>query len=123
MEATGAAPGASPVAASVAGWGSGSGVAASRVEGPSSVAEHLRNPRPAYPIQSRRLGEQGQVVLRVLVGEDGAPQKAQVHRSSGHDRLDRVALATVLAWRYVPGKRGGVPEAMWMDVPIQFVLE
>jgi protein TonB len=32
-------------------------------------------------------------------------------------------LATVLAWRYVPGKRGGVPEAMWMDVPIQFVLE
>ncbi len=107
----------------MAGLGSSPGVAASRVEVPSSVAQHLRNPKPAYPSQSRRLGEQGEVVLRVLVGEDGAPQKAQVQRSSGHDRLDRAALATVLAWRYVPGKRGGVPEAMWMDVPIQFVLE
>lgn len=123
LAATGAVPGAKPSGGSGAGWGTTPGVLASRVEGPSSVAEHLRNPRPAYPIQSRRLGEQGQVVLRVLVGEDGTPQRAQVHQTSGHDRLDRAALATVLAWRYVPGKRGGVPEAMWMDVPIQFVLE
>lgn len=107
----------------MAGLGSAPGVVAARVEGPSSVAEHLRNPKPDYPTQSRRLGEQGQVVLRVLVGHDGAAQEAQVHRSSGHDRLDRAALATVMAWRYVPGKRGGVPESMWMDVPIQFVLE
>lgn len=107
----------------MAGLGLAPGVAASRVQGPSSVAEHLRNPRPAYPTQSRRLGEQGQVVLRVLVGADGAAQKAQVHQSSGHDRLDRAALSTVLTWRYVPGKRGDVPEAMWLDVPIQFVLE
>ena len=33
------------------------------------------------------------------------------------------ALATVLQWRYVPGKRGGVAEAMWFNVPINFVLE
>jgi protein TonB len=103
--------------------GSTTAAAPSRVEAPSSEAVHLRNPRPAYPIQSRRLGEQGQVVLRVLVGEDGAAQKAQVQQTSGYDRLDRAALATVLTWRYVPGKRGGVPEAMWFDVPIQFVLE
>ena len=123
LAATGAVPGAKPGGGSAAALGTTPGVLASRVEGPSSVAEHLRNPRPPYPTQSRRLGEQGQVVLRVLVGEDGAPQKAHVHQTSGHDRLDRAALATVLAWRYVPGKRGGVPEAMWMDVPIQFVLE
>ena len=122
IAATGAAPGVNPGAASAT-LGSTTAAAPSRVEGPSSEAVHLRNPRPAYPIQSRRLGEQGQVVLRVLVGEDGAAQRAQVQQTSGHDRLDRAALATVLTWRYVPGKRGGVPEAMWFDVPIQFVLE
>ena len=26
-------------------------------------------------------------------------------------------------WRYVPGTRGGTPEAMWFNVPINFVLE
>jgi periplasmic protein TonB len=29
----------------------------------------------------------------------------------------------VLRWRYVPGKRNGVPEGMWFNVPISFVLE
>ncbi len=122
IAATGAAPGVNPGAASAT-LGATTAAAPSRVEAPSSEAVYLRNPRPAYPTQSRRLGEQGQVVLRVLVGEDGTAQRAQVQQTSGHDRLDRAALATVLTWRYVPGKRGGVPEAMWFDVPIQFVLE
>jgi periplasmic protein TonB len=39
------------------------------------------------------------------------------------DRLDQVALATVMRWRFVPGKRGVVPEAMWCQVPLNFVLE
>jgi protein TonB len=46
-----------------------------------------------------------------------------VAESSGYDRLDQAAVSTVLKWRYVPGKRGGVPEAMWFNVPINFVLE
>jgi periplasmic protein TonB len=43
--------------------------------------------------------------------------------SSGFQRLDDTAVQTVLRWRYVPGKRAGVPEAMWFNVPITFVLE
>ncbi|MEY4652613.1 MAG: hypothetical protein RI884_1194 [Pseudomonadota bacterium] len=118
--------GATPAPSATAGSptaAAGPGVAPVRVEWPSSDADYLRNPRPAYPVQSRRLGEQGQVIVHVLIGADGLPQKAQVHQTSGHDRLDQAALATVLGWRYVPGKRGGVPEAMWFNVPINFVLE
>jgi protein TonB len=37
--------------------------------------------------------------------------------------LDLAALQTVKRWRYVPGKRAGVAEAMWFSVPIRFVLE
>jgi protein TonB len=94
-----------------------------KVELPSSDADYLHNPKPAYPPLSKRAGEQGQVVVRVLIGVDGTAQKAEVHQSSGFDRLDRAALETAQRWRYVPGKRGGVPEAMWFNVPIKFVLE
>lgn len=94
-----------------------------RLELPSSDAAYLQNPRPAYPPASRRLGEQGRVLLRVLIGTDGTAHQAELHQSSGHDRLDQAALETVRKWRYVPGKRAGVPEAMWFQVPINFVLE
>lgn len=94
-----------------------------RIVLPSSDADYLANPRPAYPPLSKRLGEQGKVVVRVLIGTDGAAQKAEIRTSSGFDRLDQAALATVQRWRYVPGKRDGVPEAMWFNVPINFVLE
>jgi len=94
-----------------------------RVELPSSDADYLQNPRPPYPPASKRLNEQGTVIARVLIGADGVPQKAELRKSSGYDRLDQVALATVMKWRYVPGKRAGIAETMWFDVPISFLLE
>ena len=97
--------------------------APARIELPSSDAAYLNNPKPSYPALSRRLGEQGKVVVRVLIGADGRAQQAEIRSSSGYDRLDQAALATVRSWRYVPGTRGGVPEAMWFNVPISFVLE
>ena len=94
-----------------------------RVELPSSDADYLQNPKPAYPPISKRLGEQGKVLVRVLIGVDGNAQKAEIKQSSGFDRLDQSAMATVLRWRYTPGKRAGLAEAMWFNVPINFVLE
>ena len=93
------------------------------VQLPSSDASYLQNPSPPYPPISRRMGEQGKTTIKVLIGVDGQPQRAEIARSSGFDRLDQAALATVMRWRYVPGKRGGVPEAMWFNVPINWVLE
>lgn len=91
---------------------------------PSSSAAYLNNPLPTYPAMSRRLGETGRVIVRVLIGPDGRAQDARIQRSSGFDRLDEVALDTARnRWRYVPGTRNGQPEAMWFNVPINFVLE
>ncbi|WP_426144717.1 energy transducer TonB [Polaromonas sp. DSR2-3-2] len=113
-----------PVAEAPAGPAAPSGPpAAPSVQLPSSNADYLKNPKPAYPALSKRLGEQGKVVVRVLIGADGTPQKAELRQSSGFERLDQAALTTVLKWRYVPGKRGGVAEDMWFNVPINFVLE
>ncbi|MEO8857862.1 MAG: energy transducer TonB, partial [Burkholderiaceae bacterium] len=89
----------------------------------SSDAGYLQNPKPLYPPMSKRLQEQGTVLLDVLVGADGSAKKVQLKRSSGFDRLDKAALSTVQQWRFVPGTRAGVPEAMAYDVPITFRLE
>lgn len=97
--------------------------AAAAVELPSTNADYLQNPKPVYPPASKRLGEQGKVIVRVLIAADGTAQDAEVRQSSGYERLDRAAVETVRKWRYVPGKRAGVPEAMWFNVPINFVLE
>lgn len=94
-----------------------------RIELPSSSADYLNNPPPRYPPLSKRLGEQGKVVIRAFIDANGTATQAEVRTSSGYDRLDQAALQTVLKWRYMPGKRAGVAEGMWFNVPINFVLE
>jgi periplasmic protein TonB len=93
-----------------------------KVELPRSDADHLNNPVPPYPPVSKRLGEEGTVVVRILVGADGLPQKAELRTSSGSERLDAAAVAAVMKWRFKPGTRGGVAESMWVLQPIPFVL-
>lgn len=93
-----------------------------KVELPSSNADYLQNPKPVYPLISKRLNQQGQVVHSVLIGIDGLPVSAQLVKSSGFDRLDQAAYKAVMGWRYVPGKRNGVPTAMSFEVPIYWEL-
>ena len=94
-----------------------------RIELPSSSADYLNNAPPPYPPLSKRLGEQGKVIVRALIEINGSAIKAEIRTSSGYERLDQTALQTVMKWRYIPGKRAGVPEAMWFNIPINFVLE
>jgi protein TonB len=92
------------------------------VQLPSSNADYLQNPKPVYPAISKRLGEQGKTVVRVLIGVDGLAKQASIRQSSGYERLDEAARQAVMGWRYVPGKRNGVVEPMEFDVPINWVL-
>ncbi|MDO8720105.1 MAG: energy transducer TonB [Polaromonas sp.] len=93
------------------------------VQMPSSDADYLRNPKPPYPALSRRLGEQGLVVHSVLIGVDGTAVSARLVKSSGFERLDQAAYQAIMRWRYTPGKRNGVAEAMTFNVPFNWVLE
>ncbi|MEY4506990.1 MAG: hypothetical protein RL297_1568 [Pseudomonadota bacterium] len=90
---------------------------------PSSRLHQDYNPRPPYPALSKRLGEQGQVVIKVWVNINGEVTEGSVKTSSGFGRLDAIALSTVLRWRFAPGSVNGVPQAMWVNVPVRFVLE
>lgn len=85
-------------------------------------ADYLKNPNPAYPPVSRRLREQGMVVLKVRVTTEGESEAVLVYRSSGSSRLDDAALAAVRRWRFVPAKRGTEAVESWVLVPIEFEL-
>jgi len=80
----------------------------------------LHNPAPAYPATSRRLKEQGAVLIFVQVNERGDPVSVQLKQSSGYERLDQAALEAVRLWRFVPAKRGQTPIAASVIVPIHF---
>jgi protein TonB len=90
---------------------------------PRFDAAYLDNPAPAYPAASKRLREQGKVVLRVLVAPGGTAERIEVRTTSGSARLDDTALATVKRWRFVPAKQGTEAVSAWVLVPISFALE
>ncbi|QDQ27978.1 energy transducer TonB [Chitinimonas arctica] len=89
---------------------------------PRSDASHLNNPAPTYPPLSRRLGEEGRVVLSVYILPDGKVGEAVLKKSSGFERLDQAALDVVKRWRYVPAKQGDTPIAFWYAQPFDFTL-
>lgn len=92
------------------------------IEPPSFGAAYLNNPAPAYPMSARRMGEQGKVLLKVLVSEDGKAASVQVDRSSGHSKLDEAAVEAVKKWSFVPAKRSNKPMSAYVLVPINFSL-
>jgi len=86
-------------------------------------ADYLKNPAPAYPPLSRRMGEEGKVILRVLVNPQGAADSVEIKTSSGSSRLDEAAQKTVRNWKFIPAKRGETAVQSWVLVPIIFKLE
>jgi protein TonB len=91
--------------------------------GPTVDASFRGNRIPDYPQMSRRLGEQGAVVLRVMILTDGRAGEIQLLKSSGYARLDRAAIEAVREWRFVPALRGGRPVAAWYEWRWEFRLE
>jgi periplasmic protein TonB len=77
---------------------------------------------PVYPPRCLRLGIEGRVKIRVLVGENGRPQEVTVGESSGESALDQAALEAVREWRFEPAKRNGVAVRAWAIVPVEFKL-
>lgn len=90
---------------------------------PHLNADYLNNPPPAYPESSRQRGEQGRVLLRVLVNAAGTVEQITLRKSSGYQQLDEAAQDSVKQWRFVPGQRGTQVVAAWVVVPISFSLE
>jgi protein TonB len=90
---------------------------------PPRPADYLNNPKPPYPALSRRHLEEGVVWLRALINPDGSVAQLELHKSSGHKRLDDSAFDTVKnSWKFEPARQGGKPVAEWVKFPVDFTL-
>lgn len=90
---------------------------------PAFNADYLQNPPPRYPPLARRMGQQGKVLLRVLVSAGGTAARVEVRQTSGSAMLDAAALDAVKGWRFVPARQGSEPVAAWVIVPVIFTLQ
>jgi protein TonB len=95
---------------------------APKVVSASQVA-YLTPPSPIYPAKSRRAGEKGTVTVRVLIDTSGRPAQVGLQSSSGHPALDESAVSAVRAARFRPYSEAGITQAVWVLVPINFVLQ
>jgi protein TonB len=84
--------------------------------------EYLREPVPRYPAQSRKLREQGLVVLRVLIDERGTACDVAIENSSGHQRLDQAARDAIARAEFRPYIEDGVARRAMVLIPIEFSL-
>ena len=89
----------------------------------SSQLGFLVPPNPVYPTPSRKAGQQGTVMVRVLVDIAGRPSQVSLQASSGHTALDESALSAVRAAQFRPYAEAGTAQAVWVIVPIRFVLQ
>ena len=72
---------------------------------------------------SRRLGEQGVVILRVYITPEGRATDVELVKSSGSDRLDRSAMASIREWRFLPARQSGRPVGAWYEWRWEFSLD
>jgi periplasmic protein TonB len=78
---------------------------------------------PIYPAGSRRDGEQGTGMFRVLVDERGRPMEVQVLKSSGFPRLDEAAMTAIRKWSFSPAVQNSQPMKSWTRVQVTFNLQ
>jgi protein TonB len=89
----------------------------------TSGVDYVRAPRPDYPAQSKRRGEEGRVVLRVLINEKGEAERIEIQKSSGYERLDEAAREAVQRAQFRPHREDGRPVTVYAIVPITFRLD
>ena len=81
------------------------------------------NTPPTYPGLARKRGQEGTVILQVLVNREGRVDDLKIDTSSNLTLLDRAAVTAVRKWSFEPGRRGEEKVPMWVRVPVTFKLK
>ena len=77
---------------------------------------------PRYPESARRQGLTGTTTLLFEVLENGRVGAVQIERTAGHPDLDQAAAEAIKKWRFEPARRGNQAVAVWLRMPVKFVL-
>jgi protein TonB len=76
------------------------------------------NVPPVYPEAARQRGQEGQVVLKIVIDEDGRVARVEVLR--GDEPFASVAASAVKRWKYQPATLDGNPIAIFRIVKVPF---
>jgi periplasmic protein TonB len=98
------------------GEGGGTGDGVYSVGGGVSAPKEIFAPSPDYSEAARKAKFQGEVVLSLVVDAQGNPSDIHVVKPLGMG-LDEKAVEKVRTWKFIPGKRNGVP------VPVRVLLD
>ena len=83
----------------------------------------VRPPPRVYPTMSRRLGETGRVVVRVVIDTQGVPTEVSLAEPSRYARLNEEALRSARQARFDPYRVNGRPMSVTILWPFVFNLE
>lgn len=87
-----------------------------------SAVEYVHAPQADYPSIAKRMGEEGRVVMQVLVNEKGRAEKVEVVQSSGFKRLDEAAKLALMRALFKPYLEDGKASIMLATASINFSL-
>ena len=76
-----------------------------------------------YPSFSKRSGEQGEVVVKLIIDETGSVEDIALLRSSSFPRLDRAATEIGRRYRFKPFLVNGSPQRISTNLLIKFNLK
>lgn len=87
-------------------------------------AQWVVKPPLVFPSMSKRLGESGTVVVRIIFDSDGNAKRATVVTSSGYERLDVAGREAALRSRIAINLPAGTPRSpeYAYTAPLAFVL-
>ncbi|MFA7227777.1 MAG: energy transducer TonB [Melioribacteraceae bacterium] len=83
--------------------------------------EMIESAKPVYPEEAKAKGLTGKVFVKILVGKDGVPKKADIVKSE-NDIFNQSAIDAAMKSKFTPAMQGGKPLAVWIVLPYKFAL-
>ena len=87
------------------------------------IVVYLPDADAYYPSFSKRSGEQGTVIVRLIISETGEVEDVALLQSSSYPRLDRAAADIGKRYRFKPFLVNGSPQRISTNLLIKFNLK
>jgi TonB family protein len=83
----------------------------------------ITNTKLMYPEEALSKNIEGKVIVRFLIGKDGAVSRIQITSSSGNSILDSASEEYVRNLKFLPAEANGKPRNSWMSMRFEFYCE
>jgi protein TonB len=95
------------------------GFALGEVSGKPKV---LKSVPVVYPVEARKRGITGQVLVRFHLDENGTVSHLHVKSAEPPDIFNQNALNALRQWRFQPARHNKRAVSVWVELPIEFDL-